>query len=127
MRPGLGVASTEGGDPALLKLRNTVAASAPGQAHSPSGVADCWRRAGCFLDPPSCSAPHQLLAQGAKNWPKAGFSVQYVGIGAFMTLGRFLIFFVIGLVLALTIPQLTWLLWPLAASALFVVVQLIRS
>ena len=29
-----------------------------------------------------------------------------------MTLGRFLIFFVIGLVLALTIPQLTWLLWP---------------
>ena len=62
-----------------------------------------------------------------ENWPKAGFSVQYVGIGAFMTLGRFLIFFVIGLVLALTIPQLTWLLWPLAASALFVVVQLIRS
>ncbi|MEC7652737.1 MAG: hypothetical protein VX972_04100 [Cyanobacteriota bacterium] len=55
------------------------------------------------------------------------FSFQYVGIGAFMTLGRFLIFFVIGLVLALTIPQLTWLLWPLAASALFVVVQLIRS
>ena len=44
-----------------------------------------------------------------------------------MTLGRFLIFFVIGLVLALTIPHLTWLLWPLAASALFVVVQLIRS
>ena len=44
-----------------------------------------------------------------------------------MTLGRFLIFFVIGLVLALTIPQLTWLLLPLAASALFVVVQLIRS
>ena len=44
-----------------------------------------------------------------------------------MTLGRFLIFFVIGLVLALTSPKLTWLLWPLAASALFVVVQLIRS
>ena len=44
-----------------------------------------------------------------------------------MTLGRFLIFFVIGLVIALTIPQLTWLLWPLAALALFVVVQLIRS
>ena len=76
---------------------------------------------------PILFTPNQLPAQGAKNWPKAGFSVQYVGIGAFMTLGRFLIFFVIGLVLALTIPQLTWLLWPLAASALFVVVQLIRS
>ena len=44
-----------------------------------------------------------------------------------MTLGRFLIFFVIGLVLALTFPQLTWMLWPLAVSALLVVVQLIRS
>ena len=44
-----------------------------------------------------------------------------------MTLGRFLIFFVIGLVLALTFPQLTWLLWPLAAVALFVVIQLIRT
>jgi hypothetical protein len=44
-----------------------------------------------------------------------------------MTLGRFLICFVIGLVLALTIPQLNWLLWPLAAAALLVVVQLIRS
>ena len=44
-----------------------------------------------------------------------------------MTLGRFLFFFVIGLVLALSVPQLTWLLWPLAASVIFVVVQLIRS
>ena len=44
-----------------------------------------------------------------------------------MTLDRFLIFFVIGLVLALTIPQVTGLRVPLAASALFVVVQLIRS
>ena len=44
-----------------------------------------------------------------------------------MTLGRFLIFFVVGLVLALTVPQLTWLLWPLAVLALLVVVQLIRS
>ena len=44
-----------------------------------------------------------------------------------MTLGRFLICFVIGLLLALPIPQLTWLLWLLAASALLVVVQLIRS
>ena len=57
----------------------------------------------------------------------AVFSFQYVGIGAFMTLGRFLIFFVIGLVLAFTIPQLSWLLWPLAASALLVLVQLIRA
>ena len=55
------------------------------------------------------------------------FSVQYVGIGAFMTLGRFLIFFVIGMAFALTVPQLSWLLWPLAAAALLVVVQLIRS
>ena len=55
------------------------------------------------------------------------FSFQYVSIGAFMTLGRFLIFFVIGLVLAFTIPQLSWLLWPLAASALLVLVQLIRA
>ena len=44
-----------------------------------------------------------------------------------MTLGRFLIFFVIGLVLAIMVPQLSWLLWVLAASALLVVVQLIRS
>ncbi len=43
-----------------------------------------------------------------------------------MTLGRFLIFFVIGLVLAITIPQLWWLLWVLGASALLVVFQLIR-
>lgn len=43
-----------------------------------------------------------------------------------MTLGRFLIFFVVGLVLALTL-QLSWLLWVLAVAALFVVVQLIRS
>jgi len=44
-----------------------------------------------------------------------------------MTLGRFLIFFVIGLVLAITVPQLNWLLWVLGASALLVVLQLIRS
>ena len=47
--------------------------------------------------------------------------------GAFMTLGRFLIFFVVGLVLAITIPQLSWLVWFLAFAALLVVVQLIRS
>ena len=44
-----------------------------------------------------------------------------------MTLGRFLIFFVIGLVLAITIPQLSWLYWVLAVSALLVLLQLIRS
>ena len=44
-----------------------------------------------------------------------------------MTLGRFLICLVIGLVLAITVPQLNWLLWGLAAASLFVVVQLIRS
>ena len=44
-----------------------------------------------------------------------------------MTLGRFLIFLVIGLVLAIAVPQLNWLLWVLAALALLVVVQLIRS
>ncbi|MDA9700061.1 hypothetical protein N9U74_02720 [Synechococcus sp. AH-736-M02] len=51
MRPGLCVASTQGGCSALLQLRDTVAASAPGPAHSAAGVADCGRRAGCFLDP----------------------------------------------------------------------------
>ena len=44
-----------------------------------------------------------------------------------MTLGRFLICLVIGLVLAITVPQLGWLLWVLAAATLLVVVQLIRS
>ena len=97
-----------------------------------SGPSRCWccsRLAECSLShrSPSCSTQNPLPDRGTKNWPKAVFSVQYVGIGAFMTLGRFLIFFVIGLVLALNVPQLTWLLWPLAASALLVVVQLIRS
>ncbi|QNJ03124.1 hypothetical protein [Synechococcus sp. PROS-U-1] len=44
-----------------------------------------------------------------------------------MTLGRFLILFLIGLVLAITVPQLSWLAWVLAAAALLVVVQLIRA
>ena len=44
-----------------------------------------------------------------------------------MTLGRFLILFVIGLVLAITIHQLSWLYWVLAVSALLVLLQLIRS
>jgi hypothetical protein len=42
-----------------------------------------------------------------------------------MTLGRFLLFFVVGLVLAM-VPQLNWLIWPLAVSAAVVVVRLIR-
>ena len=44
-----------------------------------------------------------------------------------MTLGRFLIFCVIGLVLSITIPQLSWLLWVVGAAGVLVVVQLIRS
>jgi len=43
-----------------------------------------------------------------------------------MTLGRFLLFFVAGLVLAIAFPQLSWLIWPLAVSAAVVVVRLIR-
>ena len=44
-----------------------------------------------------------------------------------MTLGRFLLFFVVGLVLAMAFPQqLNWLIWPLAVSAAVVVVRLIR-
>ena len=54
-----------------------------------------------------------------------------VGLGAVeqslsMTLGRFLLFFVVGLVLAIAFPQLSWLIWPLAVSAAVVVVRLIR-
>ena len=125
--PGLGVASTQGGFSALLQLRYAVAASAPGRPIlllvllTVGGVLVASSIPILFTPEP---AP---ISRNEKNWPKAGFSVQYVSIGTFMTLGRFLIFFVIGLVLALTMPQLTWLLWPLAGSALFVVVQLIRS
>ena len=43
-----------------------------------------------------------------------------------MTLGRYLLFFFVGLVLAIAFPQLSWLIWPLAVSAAFVVVRLIR-
>ncbi len=55
----------------------------------------------------------------------------YVGFDAVdqsmsMTLGRFLLFFAVGLVLAIAFPQLSWLIWPLAVSATFVVVRLIR-
>ena len=45
----------------------------------------------------------------------------------FMTLGRFLLFFVVGLVLAIAFPSLNWLIWPLAALAAVVVVRLIRG
>ena len=44
-----------------------------------------------------------------------------------MTLGRFLFFFVVGLVLAIAFPPLNWLIWPLAALAAVVVVRLIRG
>ena len=43
-----------------------------------------------------------------------------------MTLGRFLLFFAAGLVLAIAFPSLSWLIWPLAALAAVVVVRLIR-
>ena len=44
-----------------------------------------------------------------------------------MTLGRFLLFFAVGLVLAIVFPPLSWLIWPLAALAAVVVVRLIRG
>ena len=44
-----------------------------------------------------------------------------------MTLGRFLIFLVIGLVLAVAVPHLSWLYWVLGAASIGVLVQLIRS
>ena len=43
-----------------------------------------------------------------------------------MTLGRFFLFFFVGLVLAIAFPQLSWLIWPLAVSAAVVVLRLIR-
>ena len=45
----------------------------------------------------------------------------------FMTLGRFLFFFVVGLVLAIAFPPLNWLIWPLSALAAVVLVRLIRG
>ena len=45
----------------------------------------------------------------------------------FMTLGRFLLFFVVGLALAIAFPPLNWLIWPLVALAAVVVVRLIRG
>ena len=43
-----------------------------------------------------------------------------------MTLLRFLVFFAIGVVLAL-ITQWVWLYWVLGVAALLVVIQLVRS
>ena len=45
----------------------------------------------------------------------------------FMTLGRFLLFFVVGLVLAIAFPPFNWLIWPLSILAAVVVVRLIRG
>ena len=43
-----------------------------------------------------------------------------------MTLGRFLVLFVVGLVIAWAVPQLTWMYWILAIAAVWVVVRLLR-
>ena len=43
-----------------------------------------------------------------------------------MTLGRFLVLFVVGLVIACTVPQLTWLYWILAITAVWVIFRLLR-
>ena len=43
-----------------------------------------------------------------------------------MTLGRFLVLFVAGLVIAWAVPQLTWLYWILAIAAVWVVFRLLR-
>ena len=42
-----------------------------------------------------------------------------------MTLGRFLGLFVVGVVLASSVPQLTWLYWFLAISAVWVVFRVL--
>ena len=43
-----------------------------------------------------------------------------------MTLGRFLVLFVVGRVIAWAVPQLTWLYWILAIAAVWVVFRLLR-
>ena len=43
-----------------------------------------------------------------------------------MTLGRFLVLFVLGLATAWAVPQLTWLYWILAIAAVWVVFRLLR-
>lgn len=43
-----------------------------------------------------------------------------------MTLGLFLVLFVVGLVIAWAVPQLTWLYWILAIAAVWVVFRLLR-
>ena len=42
-----------------------------------------------------------------------------------MTLGRFLVLFVVGLVIAWAVPQLSWLYWILAIAAVWVVFRLL--
>lgn len=48
------------------------------------------------------------------------------GLSKLMTLGRFLLFFVAGLAVAIAFPPMSWLMWPLAVLAGIVVVSLIR-
>ena len=43
-----------------------------------------------------------------------------------MTLGRFLVLFVVGLVIAWAVPQLTWLYLILAIAAVWVIFRLLR-
>ena len=43
-----------------------------------------------------------------------------------MTLGRFLVLFVVGLVIAWAVPQLTWLYWILAIASVWVISRLLR-
>ena len=43
-----------------------------------------------------------------------------------MTLGRFLVLFVVGLVIAWAVPQLTWLYWILAIAAVWVIFRPLR-
>ena len=43
-----------------------------------------------------------------------------------MTLGRFLVLFVVGLVIAWAVPQLTWLYWILTIAAVWVIFRLLR-
>ena len=43
-----------------------------------------------------------------------------------MTLGRFLVLFVVGLVIAWAVPRLTWLYWILSIAAVWVVFRLLR-
>ena len=95
----------EGNHSGLFQLRVTLAASTPGSADSSSGADHC--RSGVLVAssiPILFTPASQLLSiQALKSWLKCSvFASMTSVIGAFMTLGRFLIFFVIGLVLAIT-------------------------